>query len=39
MVDYEAPNFLLFVSVCGPKLRAQENRALLDYKVFTKMNS
>ena len=35
MVDL---NFLLFVPVCGLKLRLQENRVLVDYKEFTKMN-
>ena len=36
MVNYWAPNFLLSVPVCGPKLQAQENCVLVDYKVFTK---
>ena len=35
MVDYKGPNFLIFVPVCGPKLRPQENHVLVDYKVFT----
>ena len=38
MVDYQAPNFLLFVPVCGPKLWPEENHVLVDYKMFTKMN-